>query len=115
MFNILFKRKCLNNLFFLPESAKKRFQKVLDILENDPKDRRYTVQIHGCPNLRRIKVTRKYRLFYLCDQNCLKLLEIVKRDKDIYKPKFIKGLSEEDIPPIFDANDDIEEQKEEFF
>ena len=101
MSNISFKKSFLNNLFDLPKSVKNKFQYVLNILEENPRNSHYAVRIRGHEHLWRIKVTRKYRLFYSCNRDYIQLLAIRKREEDTYNPIFLNDLSEEDIPTIF--------------
>ena len=76
----------LNALLDLPRQVSKKLPEVIKTLQKNP-DNEYAVKIKGYDKdkLLRFYLTRKYRLFYTYDAKCVKLLNILKREKDTYK------------------------------
>lgn len=86
----------LNSSLTLPNEIRNRFPHVIEILKNDPTPNNghsVTIRNH---HLWRIYVTRRYRLFYKYDDQWVKLLKIVERDKDTYKSENLMTIAEEE-------------------
>lgn len=95
----------LNSLLDIPHQVSKKLPQVLQFLENEPINK-YARRIIGHDRIWRIYVTRKYRLFYKHDNGWVKLLKLIKREKDTYKD--LDRLDDNEIPIFLPTEDDEE-------
>lgn len=109
---ISFTTAFLNSLLDLPPQISKKLPEVVKLLENKPNNK-YALKIVGCDSVWRIYVTKKYRLFYTYGERWVKLLKLLKREKDTYKD--VDELTDSQIPTYIplDEWDDraIEEER----
>jgi superfamily I DNA/RNA helicase/mRNA-degrading endonuclease RelE of RelBE toxin-antitoxin system len=94
----------LNSLLDIPHQVSKKLPEVLHFLDSNPRNQ-YARKIVGYDNIWRIYVTRKYRLFYKYDNSWIKLIKLIKREKDTYRNL---DFDEREIPTFLSIEDDEE-------
>ncbi|PSF35658.1 hypothetical protein C7H19_15560 [Aphanothece hegewaldii CCALA 016] len=96
----------LNSSLTLPNKIRDKLPDVIEKLKNNPKPTNgHSVKIKGI-DLWRIYVTHRYRLFYKYDNQWVKLLKIVERDKDTYKSENLMSIAEEESLCVIKIDED---------
>ncbi|WP_038028031.1 type II toxin-antitoxin system mRNA interferase toxin, RelE/StbE family [Picosynechococcus sp. NKBG15041c] len=111
---ITFTSNFLKSIYSLPKAVRNKLPDVMRALENDPSPKNgYSLKIKG-RSLWRIRISRRYRLFYQYHESWIKLIKVALRNEHTYKNGALdeiekEGIEESNIPDWF-IDDVIEDE-----